>query len=95
MVEQLGFPVCEAADGPQALSVLGQDGDVEILLTDLGLPGMDGRQLVEEALRLKPSLKVIIASGYSARAEDDQLAGVTSHLTKPFDLARLKRALED
>jgi DNA-binding NtrC family response regulator len=55
---------------------------------------MDGRQLVEEALRLKPFLKVIIASGYSARAGDARLAGAASHLTKPFDLARLKRALE-
>src|SRR4029077_14204173 len=47
MGEQLGFPVCEAADGPQALSLLNQDSEIEILLTDLGLPGMDGRQLVE------------------------------------------------
>jgi len=94
MVEQLGFAVCEAADGPQALSVLGQDSEIEILLTDLGLPGMDGRQLVEEALRLKPSLKVIIASGYSVRTDDTRLAGVAAQLTKPFDLARLKRALE-
>ncbi|MEO8301906.1 MAG: response regulator [Rhizomicrobium sp.] len=94
MVEQLEFPVCEAADGPQALALLGQDGDIEILLTDLGLPGMDGRRLVAEALRLKPSLKVIIASGYSARADDAKLAGVAAHLTKPFDLARLKLALE-
>jgi len=74
--------------------VLGQDGEVEVLLTDLGLPGMDGRQLVEEALRLKPSLKVIIASGYSVRADDTKLAGVAAQLTKPFDLTRLKRALE-
>ncbi len=94
MVEQLNFPVCEAGDGPEALSLLRQDGDIDILLTDLGLPGMDGRQLVEEALRLKPSLKVIIASGYSVRAEDAKLTGVAHHLTKPFDLARLKRALE-
>jgi CheY-like chemotaxis protein len=94
MVEQLGFAVCEAGDGPQALALLGKDREIEILLTDLGLPGMDGRQLVEEALRLKPSLKVIIASGYSLRANDAQLSGVAGHLTKPFDLARLKRALE-
>ncbi|HSS12521.1 MAG TPA: response regulator, partial [Rhizomicrobium sp.] len=94
MVEQLGFAACEAGDGPQALALLGQDREIEILLTDLGLPGMDGRQLVEEALRLKPSLKVIIASGYSLRADDAQLSGVAGHLTKPFDLARLKRALE-
>ena len=71
-----------------------QDAEIEILLTDLGLPGMNGRQLVEEALRLKPALKVIIASGYSDReAGDDKLAGAADHLTKPFDLEQLKRVL--
>lgn len=94
MVEQLGFAVREAGDGHEALAVLRQDGEVEVLLTDLGLPGMDGRQLVEEALKLKPSLKVIIASGYSVRTDDAKLAGIAAHLAKPFDLARLKRALE-
>ncbi len=49
----------------QALAILQKDGDIEILLTDLGLPGMNGRQLVEETLRFKPDMKIIIASGYS------------------------------
>jgi len=49
---------------------------------------------MEEALRLKPALKVIVASGYSARAEEAKQAGAAGHLTKPFDLTRLKRALE-
>ncbi|HVZ28736.1 MAG TPA: response regulator, partial [Rhizomicrobium sp.] len=62
------------------------------LLTDLGLPGMSGRELVEEALRLKPSLKVIIASGYSSAK--DAPSGAVSHLAKPFDLEQLRRALE-
>ena len=59
MVEQLGFEAVEAADAHEALSLLQQDDAIAILLTDLGLPGMSGRQLVEEALRLKPSLKVV------------------------------------
>jgi len=59
---------------------------------DLGLPGMSGRQLVEEALRVKPSLRVIIASGYSTAPE--QWTGVAVHLVKPFDLAQLRKALE-
>jgi signal transduction histidine kinase/CheY-like chemotaxis protein len=93
MVEQLGFMVAEAVDGPSALAVLQQDGAVDILLTDLGLPGMNGRHLVEEALKLKPALKIVIASGYSTR-DDTGLPSSAIALTKPFDLHQLKRALE-
>ena len=95
MIEQIGFQALEAGDGAEALAVLQKDSGIEILLTDLGLPGMNGRQLVEEARRLRPDLKVIIASGYStdsavgARPTD----GGIGHLTKPFDLGQLRRAL--
>ena len=68
MIEQIGFAAVEAGDGAEALALLQQDSGIDILLTDLGLPGMNGRQLVEEARRLKPRLKVIIASGYSTEA---------------------------
>jgi len=95
MLEQIGFEACEAADGPEALALLHKDGEIDILLTDLGLPGMSGRRLVEEALRLKPALKVIIASGYSIPAQDAaDLADSVSYLTKPFDIERLRRILE-
>jgi CheY-like chemotaxis protein len=95
MIEQIGFSTVEAGDGAEALALLQNDPAIEILLTDLGLPGMNGRQLVEEALRLKPGLKVIIASGYSTEAgaggrPDDK--GLV-HLTKPYDLGQLRRAL--
>jgi len=93
MLEQIGFAACEAADGPQALTLLRQDDGIDILLTDLGLPGMTGLQLVEEALRLKPSLKVIIASGYST-PEKEAPNGPVLYLTKPYDLPRLRRVLE-
>ena len=96
MVEQIGFQAAEAGDGAEALAILQRDPEIEILLTDLGLPGMNGRQLVEEARRLRPDLKVIIASGYSTenaaggRPKDESI----KHLTKPFDLGQLRRALE-
>ena len=94
MIEQLGFQALEAGDGAEALTLLQKNPDIETLLTDLGLPGMNGRQLVEEARRLRPDLKVIIASGYSTEAQaggrpDNNIA----HLTKPFDLGQLRRAL--
>jgi signal transduction histidine kinase/CheY-like chemotaxis protein len=91
MIEQIGFAAVEAGDGAEALALLKQDPAIDILLTDLGLPGMNGRQLVEEARRLKPGLKVIIASGYSGEAIAAPPNVVT--LTKPFDLSQLRRAL--
>jgi signal transduction histidine kinase/CheY-like chemotaxis protein len=95
MVEQIGFEAAEAGDGAEALAILQKDGDIEILLTDLGLPGMNGRQLVEEALRLKPGLKVIIASGYSTHEEQgSKLPATVAYLTKPFDMQQLRRVLE-
>ena len=94
MVEQLGFTAAEAGDGTQALAALAGDPDIAILLTDLGLPGMSGRQLVEEALRQRPALKVIIASGYSTESgEDWALKERIVYLSKPFDLAQLREAL--
>ena len=95
MIEQIGFTGVEAGDGAEALALLQSDPEIEILLTDLGLPGMNGRQLMEEARRLKPGLKVIIASGYSTEAQaggrppDKDIA----HLTKPYDIAQLRKAL--
>jgi signal transduction histidine kinase/DNA-binding response OmpR family regulator/CHASE3 domain sensor protein len=95
MIEQIGFEAVEAGDGAEALALLQADPTIEILLTDLGLPGMNGRQLVEEARRLRPGIKVIIASGYSSessaggRPED---TGIIS-LVKPYDLGQLRRAL--
>jgi CheY-like chemotaxis protein len=95
MVEQIGFEASEAGDGAEALAILQKDSDIEILLTDLGLPGMNGRQLVEEALRLKPNLKVIIASGYSTHEEQgSKLPASVAYLTKPFDMQQLRRVLE-
>jgi len=95
MVEQIGFVTAEAGDGAEALAILRQDAQIDILLTDLGLPGMNGRELVEEALRMKPGLKVIIASGYSTNEEGGaQLPATVAYLTKPFDMQQLRRALE-
>jgi len=95
MVEQLGFAALEAADAREALTLLQQEADITILLTDLGLPDMNGRQLVEEALRLKPGLKVVIASGYSApEKESGAPAHDISYLAKPFDMKQLRQALE-
>ncbi|HEY1631773.1 MAG TPA: CHASE3 domain-containing protein [Rhizomicrobium sp.] len=95
MVEELGHAYAEALDGPSALEILKSDSEIDTLLTDLGLPGMRGTELVAEARKLRPELKVIIASGYSteAGAGDKGLEDV-SYLGKPFNLAQLRKAIE-
>lgn len=94
MVEEIGFPTAEAGDGVEALSLLRSDPDIGILLTDLGLPGMTGRQLMDEALLLNPQLRIIIASGYGSERNAGGTAVPATHLTKPFGLDELRRALE-
>ncbi|MEJ0041661.1 MAG: response regulator [Rhizomicrobium sp.] len=94
MAQELGFGTAEAGDGAEALEVLRSDPSIEILLTDLGLPGMSGHQLMIEARRLRPDLKIVIASGYSTETETEGNPEGAVILTKPFDLGALKRALE-
>jgi len=95
MAEHLGFAVMEAPDAQEALTLLHQDSGITVLLTDLGLPGMSGRQLVDEALQLRPDLKVIIATGYPTRGEDGTaFARGIGYLVKPFDMKQLRKALE-
>ncbi|MBS0470830.1 MAG: CHASE3 domain-containing protein [Proteobacteria bacterium] len=94
MVTELGHAVAEAGDGAEALAQLEADPAIDVLLTDLGLPGMNGRQLMEEALRLRPELKVIIASGYSTEHGAGGAPSDVAFLTKPFDLAALRAALD-
>ena len=94
MVEEIGFAVAEAGTGPEALSLLENDPGIGVLLTDLGLPGMSGREVVEKALQLKPDLKVIVVSGYASEQDSGKFAGRFAHLMKPFDIEQLRRVLE-
>ena len=72
MIEQIGFRAAEAGDGAEALALLQKDPEIAILLTDLGLPGMNGRQLVEEARRAQ------------ARPESDHRLGLFQRRQWPW-----------
>ncbi len=94
MVEEIGFAVAEAGAGLEALSLLESDPAIGVLLTDLGLPGMSGRELVEKALQMRPDLKVVVVSGYASEPDSGKFAGRFAHLMKPFDIEQLRRVLE-
>jgi len=96
MVESLGHEIFEAGDGPQALALIQANPDIDVMVTDLGLPGMSGVQLVKEVRQLRPGLKIVIASGYSTESADNAgLPGDVSFLPKPYNDSQLKRVFEE
>ncbi len=92
MLEELGVACIEATDGPSALALLDGDPDISLLLTDLGLPGMSGHELIAEVRKRRPDVKIVVATGYSTEQKGGALDGVTT-LIKPFDLGQLRAAL--
>jgi CheY-like chemotaxis protein len=70
---------------------------VDLLFTDIGLPGMNGRQLVEEALRRRPQLKVLYTTGYARNAivHDGRLDPGVQLIIKPFTYANLAARVRD
>jgi PAS domain S-box-containing protein len=92
MLEELGHDqVVAATSGPEALALLERDDTFDLLLTDHMMPGMTGVQLASRARVLRPSLPILIASGF---AELDERTGVTwPRLRKPYSLADLATAL--
>ena len=89
-LRDLGYAVLEAADGPTALRRLGE-APVDLLFTDVGLPGMNGRELVDEALRRRPDLKVLFTTGYARNAivHHGRLDPGLHLLVKPYTQADL------
>ena len=92
MIETLGFTALQAMDATEALSVLNGGERVDILFTDIGLPGMRGPELAAKALELRPDLKVIFASGYGETEEAQAIAGAV-HLGKPYQHSQLAEVL--
>jgi PAS domain S-box-containing protein len=95
---ELGYKVIEAANARDALDMLDANSDIQVLFTDIGLPGgMNGRQLAEEALRRRPRLKVLFTTGYAGNAivHDGRLDPGVQLITKPFTQATLSAKLRD
>jgi len=98
----LGYEVLTAPDGPSALAVLRRERDIDVLFTDIVMPrGMNGLELARQAARLRPEMRVLLASGYSraALSSEHGLAGQDefAFLAKPYrgsELANKLRELE-
>ena len=90
---QLGHSVLEAGEASTALSLIDRHPEVEILLSDVGLPGLNGRQLADEARRRHAGIKVLLISGYAKDAivYDGVLDPGVELLPKPFTMNSLAR----
>ena len=91
VLEEFGYRVLEAPDGTTALPYLEGDQRIDLLLSDIGLPGINGRQLAEMARQHRPDLKVLFITGYAPNAEirDEFLAPGMDMLAKPFSIDTL------
>jgi CheY-like chemotaxis protein len=97
LFKTLGLNPIPAASAREALNALQRHEHVELMLTDVTMPGMSGVELARKARELQPGLKVILASGYSGPAHaaaGGQLEGF-AFLAKPYKLADLVRKLRD
>jgi signal transduction histidine kinase/ActR/RegA family two-component response regulator len=88
-----GYSVIPAADATAALAALERTGKVDLLITDVVLPGLSGRELAERAAQLRPGLRVLFMSGYTEDVilQRQLLAHDVAILQKPFTADRLAR----
>jgi PAS domain S-box-containing protein len=94
-LEELGYAAMEATDSSSALALLRSGKRIDLMITDYGLPGMNGRTLTDEARKLRPGLKVLIVTGYASGATDRAgfLGSDISMLQKPFAIDALSSAI--
>ncbi|MCK8665180.1 PAS domain-containing protein [Pseudomonas azerbaijanoccidens] len=88
LLKELGYHAHEAEDAKSALPLLESDMRVDLLVTDVGLPGMNGRQLAEIARQHRPALKVLFMTGYAQMAAERQgfLEQGMDMVAKPFSI---------
>ncbi len=98
ILRELGYRVVEAHDGPSALRLLERQAHVDLLFTDVVLPGgMTGAQVAAKARELRPGLKVLFTTGYARNAiiHQGRLDKGVRLITKPFASADLAVRVRD
>jgi signal transduction histidine kinase len=93
MLEQLGHQVLTAEEGREALLCLDARSDVDLLITDLAMPGLDGAGLLREVSRRFPTLPRILITGLAADAEAGLIKTADAVLPKPIEITTLDQVL--
>jgi CheY-like chemotaxis protein len=97
VLAELGYQAIEAVDGPSGLKLLQSDRRIDLLVTDVGLPGLNGRQLADQAREGRPGLKVLFMTGYAENATiaNGFLEPGMQMITKPFAIEALATRIRD
>jgi two-component system cell cycle sensor histidine kinase/response regulator CckA len=96
ILEENGYSVLAAGEGNEALEIARQTtGTIHILLTDMVMPGMNGRQVAEILLPMRPRMKIVYMSGYTGFHDRGFLEAGASLVPKPFTRDALLRKLRD
>ncbi len=98
VLDEFGYASIEAADGPTGLKVLQSPAKIDLLITDVGLPGgINGRQVADAARLLRPELKILFITGYAENAVlgNGHLDPGMQVLTKPFGMDVLARRVRN
>ena len=98
VLEELGYRAIEAHDGPAALKVLQSDTRIDLLVTDVGMPGgMNGRQVADAGRAIRPGLKTLFITGYAETAviSHGYLDKGMAVITKPFAMDVLANRIKE
>jgi len=96
MLEELGFAVIEAVNGKEALELYQKKAaEITLVMTDIGMPVMDGYALFSELKTLNPKLPIIISSGYGDKVITSRISfdGIAGLLSKPYSFNKLREVL--
>ena len=98
VLQEAGYVTLEASDGPSGMRILQSPQRIDLLITDVGLPGgMNGRQVADAARASRPNLKILFITGYAENAAvgNGHLDKGMAVLTKPFVMEQLARKVFD
>src|SRR5262249_23161141 len=94
MLRQSGYTVLDANTAPEAVDLAKfHRGEIDLLLTDIAMPGLRGTDLAAAVRGFRPDIKVIYMSGYAEGISENQTPDEAQYLQKPFRLATLLNAL--
>jgi CheY-like chemotaxis protein len=98
ILESLGYEVITAENGKKGLEIFLKEKDlIDIVILDMIMPEMNGKECFEEIKKISPDAKVVLSSGFSRDEDINELKkqGLSGFLRKPFHSAELSRILKD
>jgi len=97
LLQRLGYHVVVAASGAEALEILRGGARVDLLVTDVAMPGMSGRELAQQVLVERPGTPILFVSGYADELVSGELptGGKLAYMPKPYSLEALAEKVRE